>query len=879
MVERKLPSQFLTSHRRSHARAERPSGILAARSLRPCRRWFRVFQMALAGLLVAIATNTSHAAREVATDANGGSVVGLIVRYDDATISSISATQRHALGVDRAAQVGRLTRSQGSSVTFSRTMAGGSDLLQFDRALSLAESEALAAMVAQLPGVRYVAPNRIIRPQLTPTDPNFGSQWGFRYVPGSEEGANFVSAWDITQGNAAQTIGIIDSGISRSNEELAPQLRVHPLFPNAGYDFFSNASSSGDGDGRDNDPEQATESCGHGTHVAGTIAASTTFAGTGVGVAGGASASRIMMARALNSFSGTDADAIDAMHWLAGGSVPGVAINPNIPSVVNMSFGGQGACGGGYQEAVDALRAAGVVPVAAAGNNGQDASTFAPANCQGTLVVAASDAAGNRAIFFAGQSSNFGSGVTLTAPGKDILSTGGSGGVNNSCYKSGTSMAAPHVTAAAALLRSVYPALTVGQVTMALKAGARAFPAGSTCNTAICGAGLLDARGALDTVTGNTARLGWAETQRSVRENAGNLVLTVSRIGNTSQAVAANVLAITGTAQSGVDFGAPYPASLSWAANDLSDRTVVVPIIYRSGVQSTRAFTVRLQATSGATQVLSPDVVNVSIADVDCASDTPIGFGETKSGVIDAALPANYCHGGARGSDYNTVRYSFEGQAGDIVSIDLTSTTASPEILDTYLFLLDPNRVVIAQNDDVVPNQNRNSRLSSILLTQSGTHYIEATTWHPTVDATGTYDLVLHCGAYTAGTSCSVDADGDGLVRVADGLLLMRRFAGASNLSLTGGMAFGSCATRTTGAAIAAFADPQTLATSSLPALDIDGDGKVLATTDGLLLVRALLGLTGDAVVSGALAPTATRSTWPAIRSYLNGQCSLALLP
>ena len=102
MVERKLPSQFLTSHRRSHARAERPSGILAARSLRPCRRWFRVFQMALAGLLVAIATNTSHAAREVATDANGGSVVGLIVRYDDATISSISATQRHALGVDRA---------------------------------------------------------------------------------------------------------------------------------------------------------------------------------------------------------------------------------------------------------------------------------------------------------------------------------------------------------------------------------------------------------------------------------------------------------------------------------------------------------------------------------------------------------------------------------------------------------------------------------------------------------------------------------------------------------------------------------------------------------------------------------------------------------
>ena len=138
-------------------------------------------------------------------------------------------------------------------------------------------------------------------------------------------------------------------------------------------------------------------------------------------------------------------------------------------------------------------------------------------------------------------------------------------------------------------------------------------------------------RGALDTVTGNIARLGWAETQRSVRENAGNLVLTVSRIGNTSQAVAANVLAITGTAQSGVDFGTPYPASPSWAANDLSDRTVVVPIIYRSGVQSTRAFTVRLQGNVGRHPGAVADVVNVSIADVDCASDTPIGFGETKA--------------------------------------------------------------------------------------------------------------------------------------------------------------------------------------------------------------------------------------------------------
>ena len=62
-------------------------------------------------------------------------------------------------------------------------------------------------------------------------------------------------------------------------------------------------------------------------------------------------------------------------------------------------------------------------------------------------------------------------------------------------------------------------------------------------------------------------------------------------------------------------------------------------------------------------------------------------------------------------------------------------------------------------------------------------------------------------------------------------------------------------------------------------AFDIDGDGQVLASTDGLLLVRALLGLTGDAVITGALGPAATRNTWPLIRTYLNGQCGLVLLP
>ncbi len=60
---------------------------------------------------------------------------------------------------------------------------------------------------------------------------------------------------------------------------------------------------------------------------------------------------------------------------------------------------------------------------------------------------------------------------------------------------------------------------------------------------------------------------------------------------------------------------------------------------------------------------------------------------------------------------------------------------------------------------------------------------------------------------------------------------------------------------------------------------DIDGDGQVLPTTDGLLLTRVAAGLTGNAVISGAVAPGAPRNTWPEIRDYLNTQCGMTVAP
>ncbi len=705
-----------------------------------------------AALAVLFVATTAFSARAAAlvdafkARAADATVIGLIVKFETAVPNAAIASAPNARAAQsaqsiqaaalRAANIARASQRGGVALNHQRTLPTGAEVLHFDKPLPTVDAQRIASAVAGGSGVRYAAPNRTIRTQAVPTDPLFNTQWGFQYVPGTVEGANFTSAWDVTTGSSTQTIGIVDSGISKSHVELAPQIRTHALFPNGGYDFISDALSADDGDGRDNDPEHAVSACGHGSHVAGTIAAKTSFS-TGspdVGVAGGAPSSKVLMARALNSF-GTDADAIDAMLWLAGESVAGVADNPNPVKVINMSFGGGGACGGAYQDAFDTLRSRGAVPVVAAGNEGGDVSGSAPANCRGALAVAASDPAGNLAWF-----SNRGAGVTLTAPGVSIISTGGT--TSGSCPLSGTSMASPHVVAAVALLQAVQPVLTPSQAQLAIRAGARAFPLGSNCLGLQCGAGLLDARRSLDVVTGASSKVGWNEQTATVLESEGSVSFSVSRVGNIAQAVTVSVATVDGTAISGVDFGAVSAATLSWAAGDRSDKVVTVPIVHRAGEQTSRGFTIALSNPSSGASVVLPSSVSVRINDVDCATVTPIGMGQTLSGNL--GVPSStYCHSGVRGSEYNTVRYSFDGVAGDIVTIDVTSTTPGPAVLDPYVYLLDATRAILTENDDILSGRIRDARISQFTLPSTGRFYIDVTTWSPTVDAAGTYTLRL----------------------------------------------------------------------------------------------------------------------------------------
>jgi serine protease len=150
------------------------------------------------------------------------------------------------------------------------------------------------------------------------------------------------------------------------------------------------------------------------------------------------------------------------------------------------------------QSAIDDILAHGATLVAAAGNGGTEVGE--PASCRGAIAVAAIDANGNLPAF-----SNSGERIDVGAPGVDILSTSNMGPTvpGDDTYRglNGTSMAAPHVSAAAALMLAVEPGLTPEAIRAKLRAGARAYPAQSNCmakqDAAPCGVGMLDAAAAV----------------------------------------------------------------------------------------------------------------------------------------------------------------------------------------------------------------------------------------------------------------------------------------------------------------------------------------------------------------------------------------------
>ena len=432
----------------------------------------------------------------------GAEYSGFIVKFREGTAERANP-RLVAQSLGRAEGVMAKSSRGAPGLRHFRRMGLGADVIRASRTLSRAEAVQAMQQLAALPGVEYVEPDLIMRPALTPNDPSYSQQWGFF---DADAGIRANTAWDVATGTGIR-VAVLDTG-----QTAHPDLDANTL---AGYDFISNSTTANDGGGRDSNPadpgDWTTGQCGpasgsswHGTHVAGTVAARTN---NGVGVAGTAFNARIIPVRVLGTCGGSTSDIADAIIWSSGGTVSGVTTlsASQRAHVINMSLGGSGSCGTTTQNAINGAVGRGVTVVVAAGNDNTNVSTATPANCANVIAVASVTSSSSRSSF-----SNYGSGIDVSAPGSSILSTLNSGSTTpgSASYASynGTSMATPHVAGVVALVQSRrlalgLPLYSPAEVESLLKSTAYAL-AGS-CSGG-CGAGIVDAKKAVDAAGGGT---------------------------------------------------------------------------------------------------------------------------------------------------------------------------------------------------------------------------------------------------------------------------------------------------------------------------------------------------------------------------------------
>jgi serine protease len=372
-----------------------------------------------------------------------------------------------------------------------------------------ATAAAIGSQAEQHDGVEAAEASPIFTAQTTATF--YSDLWNVKANSSTSYGVDAEDAWTRTTG-AGVVVGVVDTGITPHPDLTGSSSSIVGGNIISGYDFVSDTTASGDGDGRDTDPTDPGDYCAssatskstwHGTFVAGIIAA---IRNNSAGVVGVAPNVKVEPLRALGKCAGTEADVIAAIRWGAGLSVSGItATNPNPVNVLNLSLGGYSGCTTAMQDAIDAAVAKGVSVVAAAGNANSSLATFEPANCKNVIRVVATTYSGTRASYSNYGDTNFP--ATVSAPGGEggsssttdwIVSTWNSGtttvGRPSYALMVGTSAAAPHVAAVAALLKSENQSLTPAQIRAAIVGSATTIPG---CNTTMCGARIVNAAGAV----------------------------------------------------------------------------------------------------------------------------------------------------------------------------------------------------------------------------------------------------------------------------------------------------------------------------------------------------------------------------------------------
>ena len=306
--------------------------------------------------------------------------------------------------------------------------------------------------------VEYAEPNFLAEALFTPNDPYFAlNQWGMENTGQTIAGQQGTvdadidasSAWDVTLGGGVK-VAVLDTGVDQDHEDLADKIYLQKNFTTSPSpdDFY-----------------------GHGTHVAGIIAA---VGDNGKGVSGGCPSCIILNGKVLRD------DGAGYYSWIANGITWAA---DNQAKVINLSLGGS-ASSRTLQKAVNYAWNKGAVVVAAAGNSGNQSKTY-PAAYANAIAVAATNNKDQRAAF-----SSYGAKwVDVAAPGENIFSTFPNhtftigtkyGRSQNYDFGSGTSMSTPMTSAAAALIWTTGYGTSASSVRSRLESTADRIPGTGT---------------------------------------------------------------------------------------------------------------------------------------------------------------------------------------------------------------------------------------------------------------------------------------------------------------------------------------------------------------------------------------------------------------
>lgn len=312
--------------------------------------------------------------------------------------------------------------------------------------------------------IDQIQPNYVYYACAEPNDQRWDDLWGMEMI-------NMPEAWDIETGSSNVTVAVVDTGVAQH-----PDLESRLV---SGYDFV------------DDDSDATDDGEGHGTHVAGTVAAQ---GNNIIGVVGVCwDGVKIMPVRVLDDDGyGTTSDIVAGL----------VFAKENNANVVNLSLGTDAGvpADDSMHDAIKELYDAGIIVVAAAGNEASDLPAY-PAAFDEVISVSALGSTEQLAYY-----SNYGSTIDIAAPGGD-MSSGDSGGILSTTvsydsgeavysygYLQGTSMASPHVAGAAALILS--SGVSASDVRSRLLNTAR-MPSTGSYDKLKYGAGVMDVAAAL----------------------------------------------------------------------------------------------------------------------------------------------------------------------------------------------------------------------------------------------------------------------------------------------------------------------------------------------------------------------------------------------